>query len=189
MVNREQRAVLAEIQRAIQQAQTASDEEVRVFRGILMVAIGVLLAAAIIFPLIVLAIPPDVISMRPVAEGAARENSLTLAGDLVWVEIAGAIGGLVGLIVALRKLNSSKHPARLQLWQLLLKLPAGAVTAAFAVLFLQSGIVPSLKAATTEQIAAYALLFGFAQEAATSLVDRQANRLLEQAKTIDDVAQ
>ena len=186
MVTRNQRAVLAELQRAIDEAQTAAKERIRIFRNILTIAIIILAIACAVVPAAVSFLPIDLAIVRPVPEGQIPDGAKPMALDLLTVELWGAVGGLVGLVTSLRRLNTSNNPTQLQVYQLLLKLPAGAVIAMFGLVFLQSGIVPGIKIATAAQLAAYAVLFGFAQEAATALVDRQASRLLEDAKSVDE---
>jgi hypothetical protein len=186
LVTHEQRAALVQMQQAFDNARDANDQSVRGYRTVLIIAILLLLASAAILPFVIPRLAPDLTILRTDANGAPTKSS-NIALDILQLEVWGAVGGLMGLIVSLRRLTS-RHPARLHLWQLLLKIPAGAMTAVFGIVFIQAAIVPSTKAVSVGQLAAYAVLFGFAQEAATSLVDRQAGRLLEQAKTIDDTA-
>jgi hypothetical protein len=72
--------------------------------------------------------------------------------------------------------------------QLFLKLPAGAIIALFGVLIFQAGVFTTIKIATPTQLAAYALIFGLAQEAVTNMVDKEAGKLLEQSKSTDEAA-
>jgi hypothetical protein len=118
------------------------------------------------------------------SSGKGQEKSAR--ADLMTVEAWGVVGGLIGALVALRNLQASRRPIGLQLAQLVLKLPAGAVTALFGVVLLQSNILPALSPVPFSELAAYAILFGFAQEAVTGMVDRQAARLLNEAKSISD---
>ena len=186
MVSQDQRAALAELQRAISEAQAAANERIRIYRNTLIIAIIVLVIACIALPIVVGVLPTDLLVMRPVAEGQAPDLTKPVALDVITIQVWGVVGGLVGLVTSLRRLNTSKNPAQLQIYQLLLKLPAGAITAVFGLVFLQSGIIPGIKIASVAQLAAYAVLFGFAQEAATALVDRQASRLLDDAKSVDE---
>jgi hypothetical protein len=62
-----------------------------------------------------------------------------------------------------------------------LKLPMGALTAFLGLLLIRAGFVPGLSALdSSEQIIAWALVLGFAQQLFTYLVDRQANDVLSQ---------
>jgi hypothetical protein len=60
-----------------------------------------------------------------------------------------------------------------------LKLPTGAVTALLGLLLMRGGFVPGLSALdTSAQILAWALIFGYAQQLFTRLVDQQAHTVL-----------
>src|SRR5262249_39208867 len=86
---------------------------------------------------------------------------------------------------SLYRVRSSRSPEGLQFAQLILKLPAGALTALFGVVLLQSGILPPLSAVADARLAAYAVIFGFAQEAFTHFVDRRARNLLSNTRPLD----
>jgi hypothetical protein len=107
-------------------------------------------------------------------------------GDLATIEGWGMLGGLIGAVGSLRRVRASRDPAGLHLAQLALKLPAGAVTALFGIVLLQSSILPPLTPVEPGQLAAYAVLFGFAQEALTRFVDQQSGRILANAKTLNE---
>jgi hypothetical protein len=93
---------------------------------------------------------------------------------------------VVGALVALRRINGFRGPYGLQFAQIALKLPAGAFVALFALVLLQSAILPPLASVAGGKLAAYAALFGFAQESVTRLVDQQAGRLLGAARSTSD---
>lgn len=182
----DQRANLRALRQDLNDARRALNARVHTYRNILVVATFILLTGAVVLPLIVPYMSSDIGLLRPSDTAPAGPTPAPIpltTLDIATVEVWGVVGGLVGLIVALRNLNSSRHPVRLQLVQLMVKLPAGAITAIFGVILMQAGIIPPLKAATIGQLAAYAVLFGFAQEAITTFVDRQANRLLDDAKS------
>jgi hypothetical protein len=111
-----------------------------------------------------------------------------LLSDLASIEVWGVIGGLIGAIVSLRRLRSSRDPAGLHLAQLALKLPAGALTAVFGVVLLQASILPPLTSVSDDKLAAYAVLFGFGQEALTRFVDQKSGEILDNAKPLGDKA-
>ncbi len=113
-------------------------------------------------------------------------HSLTVA--MAAAEVWGLLGGAIAAVTGLYRLRSSRFPAGLQLAQLVLKLPAGALTALFGVVLLQAGIVPPLRAVSNAKLAAYAIIFGFAQEAFTHFVDRRAGHLLLKSESIDGTA-
>lgn len=194
----QQRSELRALRQAIDDARLSAHARVRVYRNVLIVTIVLLSAGLILFPLLMPALASDLAVIRQPSTATAPQlpagtASATTArsgsgarADLTTVEVWGVVGGLIGALVALRTLQASRRPIGLQLAQLMLKLPAGAVTAVFGVVLLQSDILPPLKPVQSSQLAAYAILFGFAQEAVTGMVDRQAARLLNEAKSISD---
>lgn len=63
---------------------------------------------------------------------------------------------------------------------LLLKLPCGGLTALISLLLIRGQFVPGLSAIdTSEQILGYAVLFGFAQQLLTRLVDDKGREVLD----------
>lgn len=106
--------------------------------------------------------------------------------QIATIEVWGAFGGVVGALVALRRINGFRGPYGLQFAQIALKLPAGAFIALFALVLLQSAILPPLASVAGGKLAAYAALFGFAQESVTRMVDQQAGRLLGAARSTSD---
>jgi succinate-acetate transporter protein len=63
---------------------------------------------------------------------------------------------------------------------LLLKLPTGAMTAFLGLILLHGSFVPGLSALdSSDQILAWALLFGAAQQLVTGLVDKKAQSVLD----------
>jgi hypothetical protein len=68
----------------------------------------------------------------------------------------------------------------------LLKLPLGAITALLGLLLMRGEFVPGLSALdTSAQILAWALVFGYAQQLFTQLVDRQAHAVLDSVRGAD----
>jgi hypothetical protein len=168
------RLALRELLRALHAEQRAADARVRTYRNLLVTATIVLVVVALVFPFVVVWLADDMSALRTGAAAAATRRT-----DLLTVEVWGAVGGLVGAVVSLRSLRSSPDPMGLLAAQLALKPAAGAAIAVFGVVLLQSGILPPLQAVEVRQLAAYAIVFGFAQEAFTAMVDRQAARLLD----------
>jgi hypothetical protein len=177
------REQLRAIQAAVDDSRMAAQIAVRGYRNALVIAVAVLGAVALTFPGIAALADPGMAVIR--ADGAGTPVG-ALAGNLSGVEIWGALGSLVAVIAGLWRLRSSRQPSGLQLAQLALKVPAGALTALFGVLLMQGGIVVQLTAVQARQVPAYAILFGFAQEALTRFVDGKAAQLLDDAKPLSD---
>ena len=67
-----------------------------------------------------------------------------------------------------------------------LKLPTGAITAFLGLLLMRGQFVPGLSALdTSAQILAWALVFGYAQQLFTRLVDRQGQSVLDSVRGAD----
>ena len=101
-------------------------------------------------------------------------------GDLLVVEIVGMLAAALAVVAALARMRGSSTPYRLPLAVALLKLPAGAVTAVLGLLFMRGQFVPGLTALdSSAQILAWAILFGYAQQLFTGMVDQQAHGVLK----------
>jgi hypothetical protein len=107
-------------------------------------------------------------------------------GEIASIELWGVLGGLVGAMAGLRNLRGSTQPVGLQLAQIALKIPAGALTALVGVILLQAALTPNTLAVKDGSIAAFAILFGAAQEGITGFVDRAAGNLLDKGKTLGE---
>jgi hypothetical protein len=100
-------------------------------------------------------------------------------GDILIVELVGLIAAALASAAALRGIRGTSTPYRVPLALALLKLPTGALTAVLGLLLMRGGFVPGLSALdTSAQILAWALVFGYAQQLLTGLVDRQAHGVL-----------
>jgi hypothetical protein len=101
--------------------------------------------------------------------------------DTALVELVGLLGATVAAATAIRNMRASADPYSLPVAVAVLKLPMGALTAFLGLLLIRAGFVPGLSALdSSEQIIAWALVLGFAQQLFTYLVDRQANDVLSQ---------
>jgi hypothetical protein len=102
-----------------------------------------------------------------------------------------AVVALVGLLAAglagaftLRQIQGTSTPYSLPIAAAVLKLPTGALTAVVGLLLMRGGFVPGLSALdTSAQIAAWAIVFGYAQQLFTRFVDQQADTVL---RTVDN---
>ena len=79
------------------------------------------------------------------------------------------------------KLHGTSTPYSLPVALAVLKLPTGALTAVLGLLLMRGGFVPGLSALDNPaQIIAWAILFGYAQQLFTRLVDDRAHNVLNQ---------
>lgn len=102
------------------------------------------------------------------------------AADVLVVAMLGALGGALAATLSIRNLKGTSTPYDVPVALAALKVPLGALTALLALVAIQGKFVPGLSVLDSQgQILAYALIFGFAQQALSRLLDRQAQNLLE----------
>ena len=100
--------------------------------------------------------------------------------DIGIVAILGALGGALAATLSIRNLKGTTTPYDVPVALAMLKFPLGAFTAILALVAIQGNFVPGLSVLDSQgQILAYALVFGFAQQAFTRLLDQKAQTLLE----------
>jgi hypothetical protein len=120
----------------------------------------------------------------PVANPATAKTDALVAqaargADVLLVEIVGLIAATLAGALALRRMRGTSTPYGVPVSLILLKLPTGALTAVLGLLFIRGGFVPGLSALDSSgQILAWAIVFGYAQQTFTRLIDSQGNDLL-----------
>jgi hypothetical protein len=106
--------------------------------------------------------------------------------DLVVVELVGLTAAAVAAAAAIRRLKGSSERYGLPVALAALKLPTGAITAFLGLLLIRGQFVPGLTALdTSAQILAWALVFGYAQQLFTRLVDQQGQTVLNDVRGAD----
>ena len=169
---------------------------VRSFRNVLLITAMVLTLAAtgiavigIVEPSVIpLCFHPGDKVVCPTQESpAGAENpdiDAAFAGtasswDLPLVELIGLMAAAVAAAVALRGIKGTTTPYGLPVALALLKLPTGALTAFLGLVLMRGQFVPGLSALdSSAQILAWAVVFGYAQQLFTGLVDAQAQHVL-----------
>lgn len=102
------------------------------------------------------------------------------AADIIMVALLGALGGALTASLSIRNLKGTSTPYDVPVALAMLKVPLGAFTAILALVAIRGNFVPGLTSLDSqEQILAYALAFGFAQQALSRLLDRRAQTLME----------
>ncbi len=102
--------------------------------------------------------------------------------DVLVILLLGVLGGALSAAVSIRGLTGASTPYDVPLALAALKLPFGALTALGTLIALQGDFVPGLSELDSQgQILAYALVFGYAQQLLSGLLDRKAQSLLEAA--------
>jgi hypothetical protein len=100
-------------------------------------------------------------------------------GDVPLVAFVGLIGGALSAVISIRHLRGTSAPYSIPVALSFLKLPWGALTAVAGLLLLRGGFIPGFSNLDSpEQILAYAVVFGVAQQLATQFVDRRAREVL-----------
>jgi hypothetical protein len=104
--------------------------------------------------------------------------------DILLVELVGLAAAAVAAAAAIRTIRGSSEPHGLPVALAVLKLPTGALTALLGLLLMRGQFVPGLTALdTSAQILAWALIFGYAQQLFTRLVDQQAHSVLNSVRS------
>lgn len=107
--------------------------------------------------------------------------------DLLVVELVGLTAAAVAAAAAIRRLKGSSERYGLPAALAALKLPTGAITAFLGLLLMRGQFVPGLTALdTSAQILAWALVFGYAQQLFTRLVDQQGQTVLNNVRHADN---
>jgi hypothetical protein len=106
--------------------------------------------------------------------------------DLVVVELIGLTAAAIATAAAIRRIKGSSERYGLPVSLAALKLPTGAITAFLGLLLMRGQFVPGLSALDTPaQILAWALVFGYAQQLFTRLVDQQGQTVLDNVRGAD----
>jgi hypothetical protein len=106
--------------------------------------------------------------------------------DLLVVEFVGLTAAAVAAAAAIRRVKGSSERYSLPIALAVLKLPTGAITAFLGLLLMRGQFIPGLSALdTSAQILAWALVFGYAQQLFTRLVDQQGQTVLESVRGAD----
>ncbi|QRN97488.1 hypothetical protein JRI60_52665 [Archangium violaceum] len=104
---------------------------------------------------------------------------LAKRSDYFVIELVGLIAAAVAAAASLRQLRGTAVPYSVPLALALLKLPTGALTAVLGLLLMRGEFIPGLSALdTSAQIISWAVVFGYAQQLFTRLVDERGQALL-----------
>ena len=101
-------------------------------------------------------------------------------GDVLVVALLGLLGGALAAAMSIRNLKGTTTPYDVPVALAMLKVPLGSFTALLGLVAIRGDFVPGLSALDSQvQILAYALVFGFAQQVLTRLLDQRAQTLLD----------
>jgi hypothetical protein len=122
---------------------------------------------------------PAVQVICPTSESVFGHGGGPAGRDVLVVGLVGLMGGALAAAVSLRNVRGTSTPYDVAVSLAFLKLPTGALTALAALIAIRGEFIPGLSALDSqEQILAYALVFGYAQQLLTGLVDRQAQSIV-----------
>ena len=199
----------AAVKQAMETAYDASDEEyvrLRDFRNILvMAAAAIAVLTGLLIGLVVqspqaipLCFEPSVTAAAAPGQPPAQdvqsvcpsgERQVPTGGDILIVAALGALGGALGALIAVRNLRGTSTPYSVSTALAVLKVPSGAMTTIIGMLLLAGGFVPGMSNLDSqEQILAYALLFGIAQQLVTRMADNRAQQILDNLPSKDPQA-
>jgi hypothetical protein len=106
--------------------------------------------------------------------------------DIIVVELIGLAAAAVAAAGAIRGIRGTSERSLLPVALAVLKLPTGAITAFLGLLLMRGQFVPGLSALdSSAQILAWALVFGYAQQLFTRLVDKQGQTVLDGVRGAD----
>jgi len=106
--------------------------------------------------------------------------------DLTVIELVGLTAAAIATAAAIRRIKGSSERYGLPVALASLKLPTGAITAFLGLLLMRGQFVPGLSALdTSAQILAWGLVFGYAQQLFTRLVDQQGQTVLDNVRGAD----
>ncbi len=96
------------------------------------------------------------------------------------VALLGALGGATAATLSIRNLKGTSTPYDVPVALAFLKVPLGVLAAILGLVAIQGNFIPGLSRLDSQgQILAYALIFGFAQQALSRLLDKRAQDLME----------
>jgi hypothetical protein len=182
------------LRRAIEDAYDALDrqhERLRSFRNIILllalciaVLVGATIAVVWANPVFMpLCFDSDVLGSdgKPLLNCPTGEGFGTPHGnDIVVVSLLGLLGGALAAAMSIRNLRGTSTPYDVPVALALLKVPLGAFTAIVGLVAIQGQFIPGLSALDSQQqILAYALVLGYAQQVFTYSLDRRAQTLLD----------
>ncbi|MQS12210.1 hypothetical protein F7Q99_07855 [Streptomyces kaniharaensis] len=100
--------------------------------------------------------------------------------DYTVIELVGIMAAAIAAAVSLRRLKGPTIAYGIPVALAVLKLPTGALTALAGLMLMRGEFVPGLTSlSSSAQIIAYGIVFGYAQEAGTRLIDKQGQEVVK----------
>jgi hypothetical protein len=176
--------------------------QLRNFRNVLLMS-AMLISLLVVATLVVVARRPHIMPLcfpRDVTTGSnpvvteqvglncptRSHTDAPTGGDVLVVALLGLLGGALAAALSIRNLKGTTSAYDVPVALAWLKVPLGAMTAILALVAIRANFVPGLSALDSqEQILAYALVFGYAQQLLTGLIDKRALGLLDSVPSKD----
>jgi hypothetical protein len=117
-----------------------------------------------------------------VAAQDAKTRAAARKGDVILIELIGLAAATLAAAAAVRRIHGTSTPYGVPFAVAVVKLPSGALTAALGLLLMRADFIPGLSALDSPaQIIGWAIIFGYAQQLFTRLVDQRAQTVLDGA--------
>lgn len=110
-----------------------------------------------------------------------RDAPPVSGGDVLWLQLIGALGGAVGIVTLLHRTDPSVAPYTLTPHQAVIKILLGAVFAMVGVLVLNAKVI-DFQISGRPELLLFALVLGYSQQAGTRLLDTYANNVVQKAQ-------
>lgn len=187
---RADRAVVVDAVRAAFDASDEAHAAARALRNKLSMAVLVLVLLNLVLGLVG-RLDPGFLPMcvaRPDAPArlmCASGGGVPAPGDLWLVQVMGAVGAVIVSVVVFVLRRPSLSPYTLAGYQALIKVLLGALLAVVGVLALGAGVGEGLVGPRTQAaLLVAAVVFGYAQQLGTRLLDDYADRLLDRVRPL-----
>ena len=175
-----------ELRKMIEVGHAAADREhssLRAFRNTILASAALISTFVILFCAVVSLNPLWVPFCFQGVSGSycptGGSGAVPAWGDVLVIAILGILGGALSAAVSIRNLKGTSTPYDVPVALDILKVPFGALTALGGLIAIRGEFVPGLSRLDSQvQILAYALVFGYAQQLLTGLIDRHAQTIL-----------
>lgn len=183
------RAALRKIVEVGYAAVDRQHSRVRSFRNIVLITATLIVVLVVTFAFVVAFSPSSVpfcFQPTPGARVCPSGTGAPSSHDVVIVVLLGLLGGALAAAVSIRNLRGTSTPYDIPVALAVLKVAAGGLTAIGGLVAIRGDFVPGLSALDSqEQILAYALVLGYAQQLLTRLIDQQAGAVLDSVPSKD----
>lgn len=173
------RETIAHCVKAVYDAADSENVRLRSFRNLLLGATVALAVIGVVLAAVGMSSPSSL--------GLSTGMSHSGTPNIVVVELLGLVSASLVGALSISRMRGTSTAYSVPMATMLLKLPAGALTAVAGLLMIKAGIAGSaLMASTDAHVMGYALLLGASQQGVTGLVDRQAQKVLNGVASKDN---